>query len=161
MHRTVMDVEMAHNFHRDFEQGGESLSKVLRDLIERGRKTLAVDYTRAVAGSAALNDALDGVFDEYDAILTPSAPGPAPRGLDNTGNPAFCSLWTYLGTPAVSLPLLQAESGLPIGVQLVGRRGNDARLLRTANWLVNTLGKRGRTGPAKTGARRAKARGGR
>ena len=113
---------------------------------------------RALAGSAPLNAALDGVFDEYDAILTPAAPGPAPRGLDSTGNPAFCSLWTYLGTPAVTLPLLQSESGLPIGVQLVGRRGNDARLLRTANWLVKTIGKRGRRGaaPAKTGARRAK-----
>ncbi len=52
MHRTVMEVEMAHNLHRDFEQGGESLSKVLRALIERGRKVLAVDYTRALAGSA-------------------------------------------------------------------------------------------------------------
>ncbi len=101
------------------------------------------------------------MFDEYDAILTPAAPGPAPRGLDSTGNPAFCTLWTYLGTPAVTLPLLQSESGLPIGVQLVGRRGNDARLLRTANWLVKTLGKRERAAPAKTGARRAKARSGR
>ena len=91
MHRTVMEVEMAHNLHRDFEQGGDSLSKVLRALIERGRKALAVDYTRALAGSATLNAALDGVFDEYDAILTPAAPGPAPRGLDSTGNPAFCS----------------------------------------------------------------------
>ena len=141
MHRTVMEVEMAHNLHRDFEQGGDSLSKVLRALIERGRKVLAVDYTRALAGSATLNAALDGVFDEYDAILTPAAPGPAPRGLDSTGNPAFCSLWTYLGTPAVTLPLLQSESGLPIGVQLVGRRGNDARLLRTANWLVRNTRK--------------------
>jgi Asp-tRNA(Asn)/Glu-tRNA(Gln) amidotransferase A subunit family amidase len=114
-----------------------------------------------VAGSATLNTALDGVFDEYDAILTPAAPGPAPRGLDSTGNPAFCSMWTYLGTPAVTLPLLQSDGGLPIGVQLVGRRGNDARLLRTANWLVNTLGKRGRAAPAKTGARRPKAKGGR
>ena len=136
MHRTVMEVEMAHNLHRDFEQGGEALSKVLRALIERGREVPAVDYMRALAGSAPLNAALDGVFDEYDAILTPAAPGPAPRGLDSTGNPVFCSLWTYLGTPAVTLPLLQSESGLPIGVQLVGRRGNDARLLRTANWLV-------------------------
>ena len=82
-------------------------------MIERGRKALAVDYTRALAGSAPLNAALDGVFDEYDAILTPAAPGPAPRGLDSTGNPAFCSMWTYLGTPAVTLPLLQSESGLP------------------------------------------------
>jgi Asp-tRNA(Asn)/Glu-tRNA(Gln) amidotransferase A subunit family amidase len=132
-------------------------------LIERGRKALAVDYTRALAGSATLSAALDGVFDEYDAILTPAAPGPAPRGLDSTGNPAFCSMWTYLGTPAVTLPLLQSDSGLPIGVQLVGRRGNDARLLRTANWLVKTLGKsgRGRSKSAKTSAGRAKTRSGR
>ncbi|UPJ49940.1 amidase [Bradyrhizobium sp. 200] len=158
MHRTVMEVEMAHNLHRDFEQGGESLSMTLRALIERGRKVMAVDYARALAGNAPLNAALDGVFDEYDAILTPAAPGPAPRGLDSTGNPAFCSMWTYLGTPAVTLPLLHSESGLPIGVQLVGRRSNDARLLRTANWLVRKLGKggRGRTTPAKAGARRAK-----
>ncbi|WP_291862294.1 amidase [Bradyrhizobium sp.] len=158
MHRTVMDVEMAHNLQRDFERGGDALSDVLRALIERGRQVPAVAYMRALAGSASLNAALDGVFDEYDAILTPAAPGPAPRGLDSTGNPAFCSLWTYLGTPAVTLPLLQSETGLPIGVQLVGRRGNDARLLRTANWLAKTLGKRrrGAAAPAKTGARRAK-----
>ncbi|MDQ8729672.1 amidase [Bradyrhizobium sp. LHD-71] len=150
MHRTIMEVEMAHNLHRDFEQGGDALSPVLRALIERGRKVPAVEYTRALAGSASLNQALDGVFDEYDAILTPAAPGPAPRGLDSTGNPAFCTLWTYLGTPAVTLPLLSSEEGLPMGVQLVGRRGNDARLLRTASWLVGHLarGKRGRSGAA-------------
>jgi Asp-tRNA(Asn)/Glu-tRNA(Gln) amidotransferase A subunit family amidase len=160
MHRTIMDVEMAHNLHRDYEQGGTSLSDVLRALIERGRRALAVDYTRALAGSAPLNHMLDSVFDEYDAILTPSAPGPAPRGLDSTGNPAFCTLWTYLGTPAVSLPLLAADNGLPIGVQLVGRRGNDARLLRTANWLVKALAHSKRSGgkAAKSGARRAGAR---
>jgi Asp-tRNA(Asn)/Glu-tRNA(Gln) amidotransferase A subunit family amidase len=160
MHRTVMEVEMAHNLHRDFEQGGEALSEMLRALIERGRKVLAVDYTRALAGSASLNAALDGVFDEYDAILTPAAPGPAPHGLDSTGNPVFCSTWTYLGTPAVTLPLLQSESGLPIGVQLVGRRGNDARLLRTADWLVRKLGRRGRAASANSRARRTQTRSG-
>ena len=137
------------------------LSSVLRALIERGRKRAGVDYTRALAGSAPLNQTLDSVFDEYDAILTPSAPGPAPRGLDSTGNPAFCTLWTYLGTPAVTLPLLTAENGLPIGVQLVGRRGNDARLLRTANWLVKTLGRGKRGGKATSGARGARTRRGR
>jgi Asp-tRNA(Asn)/Glu-tRNA(Gln) amidotransferase A subunit family amidase len=150
MHRIVMEVEMAHNLHRDFEQDGHALSPVLHALIERGRKRLAIDYTRALAGSAPLNQTLDSVFDEYDAILTPAAPGPAPHGLDSTGNPAFCTLWTYLGTPAVSLPLLTAENGLPIGVQLVGRRGNDARLLRTANWLVKILGRGKRGGKAAT-----------
>lgn len=159
MHRIVMEVEMAHNLHRDFEQGGDALSPVLHALIERGRKRLAVDYTRALANSAPLNQALDAVFDEYDAIVAPAAPGPAPLGLESTGNPVFCTLWTYLGTPAVTLPLLAADNGLPMGVQLIGRRGNDARLLRTANWLVKTLarnsGGRRRAAPAKSSARRA------
>jgi Asp-tRNA(Asn)/Glu-tRNA(Gln) amidotransferase A subunit family amidase len=145
LHRVVMEVEMAHNLHRDYEQGGDKLSPVLRALIERGRAYPAIDYTRALAGAAALNALLDDVFNEYDAILTPAAPGEAPRGLDRTGNPAFCTLWTYLGTPAVTLPLLQGENGLPIGVQLVGRRGNDARLLRTARWLTDTVAHGGRT----------------
>ena len=139
-HRVIMDVEMAHNLHRDYEQGGDSLSKVLRTLIERGRKTLAVDYADALAASASLNCALDPVFDSYDAILTPSAPGAAPRGLESTGNPVFCTAWTLLGTPAVTLPLLKSDDGLPIGVQLVGRRGDDAQLLRTANWLMRAIG---------------------
>jgi Asp-tRNA(Asn)/Glu-tRNA(Gln) amidotransferase A subunit family amidase len=102
-----------------------------------------VDYCAALAGVTPLNSALDGIFEEYDAILTPAAPGEAPA-IETTGSPIFCSTWSYLGTPAISLPLLASENGLPIGVQLVGRRGNDARLLRTARWLVDTLTRKGR-----------------
>lgn len=58
----------------------------------------------------------------------------------------FCSPWTYLGTPAVTLPLLKGPAGMPLGVQLVGRRGNDARLLRTARWLAESLGSKPRRG---------------
>ncbi|MNC96935.1 amidase [compost metagenome] len=58
---------------------------------------------------------------------------------DTTGSPIFNTIWTYLGTPAVTLPPLQSENGLPVGVQLVGKRGNDARLLRSAQWLVNYI----------------------
>jgi Asp-tRNA(Asn)/Glu-tRNA(Gln) amidotransferase A subunit family amidase len=157
-HRTIMEVEMAHNLHRDYEQGHDQLSDQLRRLIERGRDYKAVDYTRAVAAIGPLNEALAAVFDEHDAILTPAAPGEAPRGLDSTGNPVFCTTWTYLGTPAVTLPLLRSQAGLPIGVQLVARRGNDARLLRTARWLVRTLARetRGR-GPSVGGTRGRKA----
>jgi Asp-tRNA(Asn)/Glu-tRNA(Gln) amidotransferase A subunit family amidase len=140
LQRTVMDVEMAHNLRRDYEKAGEQLSPQLRQLIERGRTHLAADYCAALAAIAPLNAALDEVFNEYDAILTPAAPGEAP-GIETTGNPVFCTAWTYLGTPAITLPLMASEAGLPIGVQLVGRRGNDARLLRTANWLVKSLSK--------------------
>jgi len=152
MHRTIMEVEMAHNLHRDYEKGGDRFSAVLRKLIERGRGHAAVDYAAAVAGIPSLNGALDPVFDEFDAILTPAAPGEAPHGLETTGNPIFCTIWTYLGTPAVTLPLLRSAAGMPLGVQLVGRRDGDARLLRTARWLVTTLGgarrRRGQKGAA-------------
>ena len=139
LHRTVMEVEMAHNLHRDYEKGGDQLSAPLRRIIERGRARLAIDYAAALAGIAPLNEGLNDLFNEYDAILTPAAPGEAPRGLESTGNPIFCTIWTYLGAPAITLPLLRTESGLPLGVQLVGRRGNDARLLRTARWLVKNV----------------------
>jgi Asp-tRNA(Asn)/Glu-tRNA(Gln) amidotransferase A subunit family amidase len=146
MHRTVMEVEMAHNLHRDYEKGRDQLSASLRQIIERGRKRLATEYTGAVAAIQPLNQALDFVFDEYDAILTPAAPGEAPRGLESTGDPVFSTIWTYLGTPALTLPLLRSEAGLPLGVQLVGRRGNDARLLRTARWLAKNIKRSGRRG---------------
>jgi Asp-tRNA(Asn)/Glu-tRNA(Gln) amidotransferase A subunit family amidase len=139
MHRTIMEVEMAYNLHRDYEQGRDKLSPVLRALIERGRSQPAIEYMRALGAIPTLGQALDAIFDEYDAVLTPAAPGEAPPAA-TTGNPVFCSIWTYLGTPAITLPLLQSEAGLPLGVQLVARRGNDGRLLRTANWLVARLG---------------------
>jgi Asp-tRNA(Asn)/Glu-tRNA(Gln) amidotransferase A subunit family amidase len=79
------------------------------------------------------------LFARFDAILTPAAPGPAPAGLASTGSPAFNGLWTLCGTPAITIPALEAANGLPMGVQLVGPRPGDARLLRTANWLVRYL----------------------
>ncbi len=108
-------------------------------MIEEGRRVLAMDYNRAVDWVEVLNAGLDEVFERYDAILTPATTGEAPAGLESTGSPIFCTLWTYCGTPAVTLPLLAGASGLPIGVQLVGRRGDDARLLRTARWLARRV----------------------
>ncbi|MGH2831007.1 MAG: amidase, partial [Actinomycetota bacterium] len=158
MHRTIMEVEMAHNLHRDYEKGRDRFSAVLRKLIERGRGHQAVDYAAAVAGIRSLNVALEPVFDEFDAILTPAAPGEAPHGLETTGDPIFCTTWTYLGTPAVTLPLLRSAAGMPLGVQLVGRRDGDARVLRTAHWLVETLGgARRRRGRKAAAAGRAEA----
>ena len=99
-----------------------------------------MDYLRALGFIPELNASLTEMFEQrYDAIVTPAAPGPAPEGLDNTGDPSFCTLWTLCGMPAVSLPLMQATNGLPIGIQLVGPRNGDARLLRTARWLMEKV----------------------
>ena len=95
---------------------------------------------QASRGVPSDNTTLTEVLERYDAILTPAAPGEAPAGLGSTGNPAFNTLWSLCGMPAVSLPLLTGPTGLPVGVQLVGRRGDDARLLRAAAWLARALG---------------------
>lgn len=134
-HRTIMEAELAGSFETEYEMGRDRLSASLRGQIERGRAVTAVAHRKATARIAALNALFDPLFDEFDAILTPSALGTAPRFEEGTGDPVMCTTWTLTGMPAISLPLLRGANGLPLGVQLVARRGDDARLLRTANWL--------------------------
>jgi Asp-tRNA(Asn)/Glu-tRNA(Gln) amidotransferase A subunit family amidase len=138
-HRTIMEAEMAANLEAEWERGRDRLSGQLQGLMARGRETRALDYQKALARIPLLNDGFAETFQRFDAILTPAAPGTAPKGLGSTGDPSFCTLWTLLGTPALNLPLMQGANGLPLGVQLVGPRHGDARLLRTARWLVREV----------------------
>ena len=138
-HPMIMYTDFAKTLANYYDRGADQLSDVLRGMIEEGQKTLAVDYNRAVDWIDVLNGGLEQVFERYDAILTPAAKGEAPAGLESTGDPVFCRLWTMCGTPAVTLPLMEGSTGLPLGAQLVGRLGDDARLLRTARWLVNRV----------------------
>jgi Asp-tRNA(Asn)/Glu-tRNA(Gln) amidotransferase A subunit family amidase len=139
-HKTIMEAEMAANLEREWRMGKDKLSGELRSLMERGRELPALEYQRALRSIAPVADSFDELFMErYDAILTPAALGTAPKGLGSTGDPSFCSLWTLLGMPALSVPLMQGANRLPLGAQLVGRRGFDARLMRTARWLVAKL----------------------
>lgn len=145
LHGAIMLAEMARNLSRYYEHGRDRLSERIVGMIEEGRAVLAMDYALAVDWIELMNSALDRLFERFDAIITPAATGEAPLGLDSTGSPTFCTLWTYCGVPTVSLPILTGSNGMPIGVQLVGARGNDARLLRTARWLVETLGGKAET----------------
>jgi Asp-tRNA(Asn)/Glu-tRNA(Gln) amidotransferase A subunit family amidase len=136
-HQSIMSAEMAYNLEREWRTGDALLSEQLRAQIERGREVRAADYLSALARIKLVNDSFIELFEQrYDAILTPAAPGAAPKGLASTGDPSFCTLWTLCGMPALSLPLLQSSAGMPLGVQLVGPRYGDARLLRTARWLA-------------------------
>ena len=139
-HQTIMGAEVAHNFQREWQHSRALLSEQLRGQIERGRAVSAVDYQRALQQIVPMHDSFVELFEQrYDAILTPAAPSAAPKGLSSTGDPAFCVPWTLCGMPAITLPLLQSSDGLPMGVQLVGPRGGDARLLRTARWLSKKM----------------------
>ena len=138
-HRTVMEADLAGSFAVEYESGRDQLSASLCAQIQRGRAITAVAYRQALSRVAVLRASFDNLFDHVDAIVTPASLGTAPAGLETTGDPLMCTLWTFLGLPALSLPLLHGENGLPIGVQLVGRHGDDGRLLRTANWLVESV----------------------
>jgi Asp-tRNA(Asn)/Glu-tRNA(Gln) amidotransferase A subunit family amidase len=138
-HAVLMRAEMARNLETYHRRGRDRLSERLRSLLDEGKTITAVDYLEALDWRKALLQGLEQLFDRYDAILTPAAPGEAPAGLGATGNPVFNGLWTFCGVPAVTLPLLEGPNGLPLGVQLVGRLGEDARLLRTARWLVERI----------------------
>jgi Asp-tRNA(Asn)/Glu-tRNA(Gln) amidotransferase A subunit family amidase len=117
------------------------LSPGLRDgKIARGRK-LGLDQfraaCRAVERARAAACAWAGGF---DAILTLPAPGQAPRGLGDTGSAVFNAPWTQLAMPCLTLPAGTGPDGLPVGIQLVGRRHDDARLLAVGLWVERQLG---------------------
>lgn len=135
----LQHVGIARNYGHYLERHGDLLSPVLKRAIEDGRAVSALEFLSAGDWGDVLRAGLDRIFERYDAIVTPAAPGEAPRDLTVTGNPSFNALWTLLGVPAVTLPLLVGENGMPMGVQLVGRKGEDERLLRTAGWLQRSL----------------------
>ena len=132
----INKAEMAKFYYGHEKRGGELMSPVLAEAMDEGKAIPARDYLAALDWRAVLNAGLDRLFDRCDAILCAASVGPAPAGLDSTGDPSFNGLWTLCGVPAITLPLFSDESGLPMGLQLIGRRGDDARLLRTANWLM-------------------------
>jgi len=139
MHRNIMFADLAKNYAGYYERGKDQLSNTLREMIEYGQKVSAVDYNTAIDGQDFLNAGLDACFEHYDMIITPATTGEAPEGLEGTGSPIFNTLATYCGVPSISLPLMEGPNGLPLGVQVIGPRGDDARLLRNANWLTNRV----------------------
>ena len=138
-HRLIMEADLARSFAKEYGEGADQLSPILKEMIERGQQVLATEYNDAVAAIDVFQHGFSQIFEWQDAIVTPATAGEAPIGLESTGSPAFCTIWTLCGMPAISMPLLQGKDGMPLGVQLIGPRGDDARLLRTAQWLVNRL----------------------
>ncbi|PKP72779.1 MAG: amidase [Alphaproteobacteria bacterium HGW-Alphaproteobacteria-6] len=132
--------EMAKCYYALERRGRAQLSAELRAALDEGKAVPARDYIAALDWRGLLNAALDPIFERCDAIITAATPGPAPKGLAGTGSPIFNGLWTLCGTPAVTLPLMWSGGGLPMGVQMIARAGDDARLLRNARWLSEFAG---------------------
>ena len=136
VHRSIMLPEMSSSYRGLYQKDKQGLSAKLRELIEEGLAFKAFDYIRAKERQPKFKHALEQAMRGFDAIITPASTGEAPVGLDTTGNPIFCTIWTLCGMPSLSLPLLKGQAGMPLGVQLVGRAGEDAKLLGVARQLM-------------------------
>lgn len=139
VHATIHEYEIAHQQADVFDAHWDQISATLKPVIERARKITKTQYEDALAVKASAEGFFKAFFVDYDAIISPSSAGEAPKFGDGTGDPIFCTLWTLAGLPCVSLPMLVGENGLPIGVQLIGPAEKDDRLLRTARWLQTYL----------------------
>jgi Asp-tRNA(Asn)/Glu-tRNA(Gln) amidotransferase A subunit family amidase len=135
-HKIIHETDMAYNFLSTYEKHKKKIGKKMLEAIERGLSYKAKDYAEAVDQMAIIYDTFKDAFHHYHAIITPATTGYAPKGLSYTGSPEFCTTWTYLGMPAITLPLIEGSGKLPLGVQLVGEKLDDVRLLQTANWLL-------------------------
>jgi amidase len=137
--RTIMAAEAARTFGPIVAAHGDAVSLVLRELVRDGEAMTADAVAAARRQAERCRALLAGVFSRVDALLTPSAVGEAPPGLESTGDPAFNRIWTLLGTPCLSLPAARGPAGMPVGFQLVGRPGGDAALLAAGEWAEGTL----------------------
>ena len=135
----INEAEMAKFYYPHEKRGRDLMSPMVIAAMDKGKAIPARDYLSALDWRGVLNAGLDHLFDRCDAILCAASVGPAPAHLDTTGDSAFNGIWTLCGTPAVTLPVFQSSTGMPMGLQLIGRAGDDARLLRTANWLMAQL----------------------
>ena len=136
---TIMWFETVRALAYERIEHSAELSPRLAQLIDAGMALGADVYDRALARAAEGRTGLVAFFGECDAILVPAAPGEAPAGLGNTGDPIFNRMWTLLGVPCAALPARWAANGLPTAVQLVGRRRDDARLMACAAFLETAL----------------------
>jgi len=135
VHPTVMNMESAEALAWELDHAAPLLSPVLRERMEWGRdlSRAALDAGRVAFAGARV--AFADLVAEFDAILTPSAPGEAPEGLGWTGDPAFNSLWTLLHVPCVTVPVGTGPKGLPLGAQIVTGFGRDREALAWAEWV--------------------------
>lgn len=133
-HETAGSLADEHRRHRD------RLSAPLLALLDAGRAIDAITLAAHRARATRWRAEVDALFDHFDVLLAPSAVDEAPEGLQHTGDPIFCRPWSLLGLPCVHLPFTQGASGLPVGLQLVGRHGDDHHLLAAAQWAMQKLG---------------------
>ena len=138
--RIVNDYERARAMAHEWHTARDLLSDQMARTVASGFAVADPEYRKAQAFMAACRERLEPVFEDHDVLLAPCVNGEAPVGLDYAGDPAFQALWTLLHVPAITLPTHRGPAGLPVGIQLLARRGGDDGLLAAANWVWEKIG---------------------
>ena len=137
---TVMRAEAA-AFHRDlYARHAAEYPVHLGERVKDGQAVRAVDYLAAQTHRRAFRADMASVASRFDALVSPTAPGTAPKGLAFTGDASFCAPWSSAGMPSISLPTGLAPSGLPFAIQLTGAPWSEARLFAAAAWCERAIG---------------------
>ncbi len=139
-HRPIVLAEVAYHRADAYAARRQQISPILRDAIEAGMEIEAEVYIEAQCRAVRMRAELAALLEGFDAVISPCSKGEAPLGIDATGDPIFCMLWTLMGAPAVSIPAFSGPNGLPVGLQVTGARRTDAAVLRAAAWIGNALG---------------------
>ena len=135
----IMAYEAASNLAAERLQHRALLSTALVSLFDAGLAISAAQHRANLTAAGQARMAIDQCFAEHDVLIAPSTIGVAPAGIDRSGDPVFCRMWTLLGLPCIHLPFATGINGLPVGLQVVGRFGHDAQLLQAARAIHATL----------------------
>ena len=142
IHPIVQEFEAHQAFAWEYGTQYDAMAPRLRGRLDESKGTTPAAYDDAVRIASKARHALAAMFDDVDVLLTLSAPGAAPKGLESTGDARFNRLWTLMGVPCVNVPAYVAEGGLPVGVQVIARYGNDAGALAAARFVEAALKRR-------------------
>jgi Asp-tRNA(Asn)/Glu-tRNA(Gln) amidotransferase A subunit family amidase len=141
-HATIQGYEAARAFAFEYDRHRDRLGKNLGAMIEAGMSITADAYDDARRTASRARRLLNDLMNDFDVILSPSAPGAAPEGLVSTGASIFNRLWTLMGTPCVNVPAPTDDHGMPLGVQVIGRFGADRATLEAALFIERAMTKR-------------------
>jgi amidase len=134
--RDLMCAGVAESLGPDINGATAAVPELVVQLVRAGRALSGADVMAAWSRRDRLRASLIDRISDYDAVLTFAASGPAPLVSEGTGDPIFATLWTLIGAPAYSLPLMTGAKGLPVGVQAIAAPGRDRALTRAAAWLM-------------------------
>jgi aspartyl-tRNA(Asn)/glutamyl-tRNA(Gln) amidotransferase subunit A len=144
--QVVLEVEAATYHQPAFAKDAADYGPGMAEMITRGLARPATEYVAANRARQAFREAMLPLLQAQDALLSPTAPGPAPAGLGWTGDASLCAPWSSAGVPSISLPIGLNATGLPLALQLVGGPAGLARLLGVAAWCEDVVGFAARPG---------------